>query len=235
MRRLRRNPVVTLASPLSLVFAIALCATYPATADRGGSAEGNRATDAERHPVLRAARSFPDGGAYNEKWAGSGTPEEILHNGQRVLAKGDGTYCCGFTFAVAMRVAGEKGLLKDKTLDEVKRFQKEWYGAVQEPDVRERQCAVAVERIGIGKTVAFGDARPGDFCQFWRGKSGHSVVFLGWAEQDGRRVGLRYRSSQGSTKGVGDVTEYFTDAKSPDDKPGRVLGDRTYFGRLDVE
>ena len=66
-------------------------------------------------------------------------------------------------------------------------------------------------------------------------KSGHSVVFLGWAEQDGKRVGLRYRSSQGSTKGVGDVTEYFTDAKDPDGKPGRVLRDRTYFGRLKLD
>ena len=32
--------------------------------------------------------------------------------------------------------------------------------------------------------------RPGDFLQFWRtNKSGHSVVFLEWVEEDGRRLG----------------------------------------------
>ena len=233
MTRLIRTPALTFAAPVALLFAISLCVASPATIHR--DAKGGSAAEPERHPVIRAARAFPDGGAYNEKWAGSGSPEEILHDGQRVLAKGDGTYCCGFTFAVAMRVAAEQGLLKDKSLEQVRRFQKEWYGAVEEPDVRERQAAVAVERLGVGQTVPFDDARPGDFCQFWRGKSGHSVVFLGWAEQDGKRVGLRYRSSQGSTSGVGDVTEYFTDFKAPDGKPGRVLRDRTYFGRLNVQ
>jgi hypothetical protein len=227
-RRTVCRSIHTSAAALVALFALSLAAAW------------TRAADEQRvpksHPVLRAAYAFPDGGLYNAKWAGSGTPEEITHNGTRILAKGEGgTYCCGFTFAVVMRVAAEHKLLADKSAEQVKRFQKDWYGAVDEPDVRERQAAVAVERIGVGKTVPFDDATPGDFCQFWRGKSGHSVVFLGWAEQDGKRVGLRYRSSQGSTKGVGDVTEYFTDAKDPDGKPGRVLRDRTYFGRLKLD
>jgi hypothetical protein len=194
------------------------------------------ANGADDHPVLRAARAFPDGGTYNVKWAGSGTPEEIRHDGQRILPKGEaGTYCCGFTFAVVMRAASAQKLLAGKSVEQAKQFQKEWYGAVAEPEIRERQCAVAMERLGVGKQVKFDDARPGDFCQLWREKSGHSVVFLGWAERDGRRVGLRYRSSQKPTNGIGDNTEYFTDATDPDGKPGKVLRDRTYFGRLNVE
>jgi hypothetical protein len=197
--------------------------------------EAKPASDAESHPVLRAARAFPDGGAYNKKWTGSGTPEEVRFKDARILAKGDGgTYCSGFTFAGARRAATAAGLLDGKSVEEVRRFQKQWYGAVPEPDARERQCAVAVETLGIGKAVPFDDARPGDFAQLWRtSKSGHSVVFLGWVEDDhGKRIGLRYRSSQGSTNGVADHTEYFSDA--PADEAGKVLRDRTYFCRLNV-
>lgn len=181
-------------------------------------------------PVLRAAYSFADGGGYNTKWAGSGTPVEIRFNDDRVLAKGtDGTYCCGYTFAVAMKAAADAGLLEGKSVDQIRRFQKEWYGAVTEPQIREKQCAVALGNLGIGKQVAPDDAQPGDFLQFWRTKSGHSVVFLKWAEKDGQRIGFTYRSSQGSTKGVGDNTEYFKDSGV---EQGQVDPQRMYFGRL---
>lgn len=181
--------------------------------------------------VLRAARSYADGGGYNLKWAGSGTPEEILFGGQRVLAKGvEGTYCCGFTFAVAMKAGAEMKLFEGKTLEQIKRFQKEWYGAVEEPEIREKQCALAVKHLGVGRPVSADEARPGDFMQLWRGKSGHSVIFLSWIEKDGKRIGFNYRSSQGSTKGVGDTSEYFSDSGI---EGGRVLRDRIYFGRFE--
>ena len=200
------------------VLAIALVAAAPTT----------RPTD-----VVAVSRSFADGGGYNVKWGGSGTPEEIRFKDARILAKGtDGTYCCGFTFAVVMKAAGDAGLLKDKTVEQIKRFQKEWYGAVTEPDVREKQCSVALGNLGIGKTVSADEAQAGDFLQFWRTKSGHSVVFLKWVEQDGKRVGFTYRSSQGSTDGVGDKTEYFKDSGI---EKGEVDPQRMYFGRLSVE
>ncbi len=188
--------------------------------------------DAKAVDVEAIARTFPDGGGYNRKWAGSGTPEEVRFGDARILARGtDGTYCCGFTFAVAMRAAGEAGLLSGKTVEQVKRFQKEWYGATGEPEATEQQCAVAMERLGIGRRVAVDDARPGDFLQFWRKKSGHSVVFLKWAERAGKRVGFTYRSSQGSTDGVGDNTEYFKDSGIDG---GEVDPKRVYFGRLNA-
>ena len=200
------------------VLAIALVAAAPST---------------QPVDVVAVSRAFADGGGYNLKWGGSGTPEEIRFKGARILAKGtDGTYCCGFTFAVVMKAAGDAGLLKDKTVEQIKRFQKEWYGAVTEPDVREKQCSVALGNLGIGKTVSADEAQAGDFLQFWRTKSGHSVVFLKWVEQDGKRVGFTYRSSQGSTDGVGDKTEYFKDSGI---EKGEVDPQRTYFGRLGVE
>ena len=180
--------------------------------------------------VEAISRSFADGGGYNVKWGGSGTPEEVRFKDTRILAKGtDGTYCCGFTFAVVMKAAGDAGLLKDKTVEQIKRFQKEWYGAVTEPDVREKQCSVALGNLGIGKQVTPDEAQPGDFLQFWRTKSGHSVIFLKWVDQDGKRVGFTYRSSQGSTDGVGDKTEYFKDSGL---EKGEVDPQRMYFGRL---
>ena len=180
--------------------------------------------------VLRAARSYADGGGYNLKWGGTGTPEEILFDGQRVLARGtDGTYCCGFTFTVAMKAGAQLELFKGKTLEQIKRFQKEWYGAVDEPELREKQCSLAVGNLGVGRSIPFDDAQPGDFCQLWRGKGGHSVIFLEWVEKEGERIGFKYRSSQGSTKGIGDNVEYFSDCGIEN---GKVDRKRVYFGRF---
>jgi hypothetical protein len=67
--------------------------------------------------------------------------------------------------------------------------------------------------------------------QLWRTtKSGHSVIFLSWIEKDGKRIGFNYRSSQGSTAGIGDAAEYFSDSGV---EGGKVLRDRIYFGRFE--
>src|SRR5262245_50765509 len=71
-------------------------------------------------------------------------------------------------------------------------------------------CALAVEKLGIGKQIEFKNARRGDFLQLWRTtKSGHSVVFLEWVKVGGSPIGVKYRSSQPATKGIGDNIEYF--------------------------
>jgi hypothetical protein len=179
--------------------------------------------------TLEVARAYKDGGGYDSSWKGTGVPEEVRFKNERILAKGKGTYCCGFTFAVAMDVARERGLLVGKLPEEIRAFQKQWYGATEES--REIQCAMAVEKLGIGKRIEPDDARPGDFLQFWRtNKSGHSVVFVEWVENDRRRVGFKYRSSQGSTKGIGDRIEYFADEGHNE---GLVDRERMYFCRLD--
>ncbi|MCZ7645969.1 MAG: hypothetical protein M5U26_11905 [Planctomycetota bacterium] len=178
--------------------------------------------------VLRVANSFPDGGGFN--WdSGTGTPEEIRFKGKRILSKArSGTYCCGFTFAVVMRAAQEAGLLQDKSVTQIRRFQQHWYAAT--PEARERQQIHAMEWLGIGREVPLMDSQPGDFIRLWHGGSGHSVILVRWVILDGRKVGIEYRGTQGSTGGIGNRTEYLSGA------PGHVDGDfvieRTYAGRL---
>ena len=224
----------TLAGAIALALAAPLVRPSSSTLAEAAPPASRPAADAGAADVLRAAADVPDGGGYNKTWAGTGTPAEVRFDGERVLAKGTGgTYCSGFTFSVAMAVAERRGLLAGKSVAAVKAFQKAWYGATEAS--RETQCALAVEALGVGKKVDAADAKPGDFAQLWRvpganGKpSGHSVVFVGWVVEDGQRVGLQYRSSQGSTDGVATTSERFADAKS---KPGRVDRARTYFCRL---
>jgi hypothetical protein len=176
--------------------------------------------------TIDIARSYSDGGGY--KWNGSGVPETITFRGELILSKGESTYCSGFTFAVAMKTAHQRGLLKNKTADQLRVFQKQWYGATK--DSEEIQCALAAEELGIGRQVDVEQAKPGDFLQLWRTNgSGHSVVFLGWINKDDRRIGLKYRSSQKSTNGIGDRQEYFPGIPGTD---GNVDPKRLYFCRL---
>jgi hypothetical protein len=176
--------------------------------------------------VLKTAREYKDGGGY--KWKGSGAPEEISFKGERILPKGESTHCSGFTFAVVMKVAEERGLLADKSPDQIRAFQKDWYGATKESG--ETQCAFAVERLGIGKQITPDKARAGDFLQLWRtNKSGHSVVFLEWIKDGRRPIGVKYRSTQTSTDGIGNRVEYFADVAGKD---GKVDIKRMYFCRL---
>lgn len=179
--------------------------------------------------VIKIANTYSDGGGYNWTAGNSGVPEELRFKGRTILKKGQGgTYCCGFTLAVAMRVASERGLLADKTFEQLRQFQKQWYGVDDQSGGT--LCVYAVEQLGIGSAVEHPDARPGDMVQFWRSnKSGHSVIFLSWVEQDGRRIGFRYRSSQKSTNGIGNKTEYFADVSG---RGGKVLRERTYICRL---
>ena len=176
--------------------------------------------------VVEIARSFPDGGGY--EWKGTGVPEDVRFGNVTILAKGKATYCSGFTFAVAMKAAEDRGLLRGKTEEQIRRFQREWYGST--PESAEKQCAFALEKLGIGGEVKAADARAGDFLQLWRtNKSGHSAVFLEWVIEDGKRVGVKYRSTQKSTGGIGDRVEYFDGVAG---RGGKVDRKRMWFGRL---
>jgi len=184
---------------------------------------------AEDRDALAGAAAFPDGAGYDSTWKGTGSPEDVVVQGTTILAKGKhGTYCSGFTFAVAMRVAERRKLLAKCTAAEARRFQREWFGATASS--REKQCVVAAQSLGIGVEKTLKEAQPGDFVQLWRANgTGHSVVSLRWISQGGEVIGLEYRSSQGSTGGIGNRTEYFTDAQGT---AGTILRDRTYVCRL---
>lgn len=188
--------------------------------------------DVERaRTVLAAARSFGTGGGYDRSWGGTGVPIEISHRGRRVLSKAKGgTYCCGFTFAAAMRALEGTRALERLDGDDARAFQKAWYGATEAS--AERQCAFAVEQFRLGREIDLDDAGAGDFIQIWRRSkkpSGHSVMLLGWVEAGGERLGLTYLSSQGSTDGIGVAFEAFAGAGI---EGGRVDPERTYAARL---
>lgn len=190
-------------------------------------ADGNETPkSAYADDVLRIAYSYDNGGGYI--WKGStGVSDSLTHDGQTVLKKQPvGTYCCGFTLQVAFKLAQHHGLFEGKSFQEAKKFQRQWYGATEASG--ETQCTLAMTNLGVGHAVELDDARPGDFGNFWRTKSGHSILFLNWiTDDDGNRVGIHYRSSQTKTDGIGDHTEYF---KGHND--GKVDPNRIYLCRF---
>lgn len=182
----------------------------------------------DQSDILKAAYAHRDGGGYcglNE----SGVSEAIIHKGITILPKSKtGSYCCGYTFAVAMQIATERGLLDEKDAYEVKRCQREWYGATSTSNWR--QSAMAMENLGIGREVPPQEAMPGDFAVIHRIRgAGHSVIFLNWIKHDGTIVGFRYRSSQPTTDGVGDSQEYFDTSGY---KGASVMSKHFHVGRL---
>lgn len=155
--------------------------------------------------VVKEANKFI-GGTY--VWKGSGCPIDIVHKGQTLLTKSAvGTHCSGFTFTVVFNTLNEHQLLDAFNLNQLKEFQSHWYGNSEVG--AETQCVYALNKFQLGKSVYQENAQPGDFVQFWRNnKTGHSVVFLAWEKDSkGKITGLRYRSSQKLTNGVGDRTE----------------------------
>lgn len=184
------------------------------------AASGRSGGSGGSQTVLDVARAIPDGGIY--RISGTGVPFDIVHKGTSILAKGSFVYCSGFTFAAVMRAAERRGLLAQKTVEQIRRFQREWYGG--EGDT-ERQQGPAMRNLDIGKPVSHDEAVPGDFVQYWRQTSGHSVVFLDWLLDAGnKKIGLKYRSA--GSKGVGDSQEKFSDSG------GAINRARVYFSRL---
>lgn len=200
--------------------------------------------------AVRIAQSLKEEGkGYVWTADGTGSPVELRFKGPRNGFKGiagvkanmwkfedatgewvwpkdeKGTYCTGFSLAVALQAAQERGLLTGKTMAEIGELQQEWNGSVSETrkskgelsdeqvaDIRERQLVYAMEKSGIGHEVekdtnpkspthGLPKAEAGDFVQIWRGGAGHSAVFLGWVYVEGKVVGMKYRTSnqRGST------------------------------------
>lgn len=168
--------------------------------------------------ILKVGESV-SGGGYNKAFAGTGTPFVISHGGQEILsAATDGTYCSGYTCGVAMKTMQERGMLNDMTPEQLKNFQKTWYGAKDfEKGKSETLSTKALEDYNLGKRIEHKEAKPGDIAQIWRNNgSGHSVIFKDWVTDDkGNRVGIKYRSSQPNTKGIGDRTEMFDNKIDP--------------------
>jgi hypothetical protein len=72
-----------------------------------------------------------------------------------------------------------------------------------------------VQYSGAGEEITPQHARPGDFMNInWTSGLGHSVVFLGWYKDDGRKKHVLYWSSQKGTNGLGDQMSALEKIKS---------------------
>ncbi|MBO6740486.1 MAG: hypothetical protein JJ916_11570 [Phycisphaerales bacterium] len=183
---------------------------------------------------------------FAEDPARSGCPEAIRHQGYELLESDDGVYCSGFTFLVVWQVLEEHDLLDNRSFTEMKSFRREWYGAVS--GSREKTLVTALLNLGSKEAgydeplaieiVELDEVRPGDFVQFWREESGHSAVVVNMIYRGGEQdpIGIRYLSAQGSTDGIGTLSEYFSDSHqylSGDElRVANIDRDRSYFLRV---
>lgn len=155
--------------------------------------------------IVKEANKF-SGGTY--QWSGSGCPVDLVWKDQKLLEKSPvGSHCSGFTFTILFNAMKEHQLFGDLSIEELKKFQNHWYGNTTE--AAETQCQYALCTYKLGKEITIDHAKPGDFVQFWRNnKTGHSVIFLAWIKDEkGKITGLKYRSSQKLTNGIGDRIE----------------------------
>lgn len=217
---------VRAASVVGCVVAMISCSSRD-TSDAKQANDGGSPPDVSGEDIVAIARSFPEGGGVNLK--GTGTPEDVTFRGALLEPKGvNGTHCSGFTFAVVMRAALDRNLLGNVDAVTIRSFQREWYGAVK--GFEEEQAPIAMAAMGIGRSVRARDAQPGDFLQLWRrDRSGHSAVFLDWIKREGKVIGVKYRSSQSTTGGIGDNIEYFSTSGMTG---ASVDPERFYVGRL---
>ncbi len=171
--------------------------------------------------------SYPTDGSHDYLWDGSydGVTRDIWYLDE-LVGQSDGQghcFCCGLTWELFMRSfeqidleTGGAGSLNGQDVAEMFEFRTDWYVR----DLWGSGPLEALENYGIGEEVtSLADLQPGDFVQFWRNSgSGHSVVFIDWeTDGQGNINGLLYWSCQGSTDGVGYVSEYFgSDSSSID-------------------
>jgi hypothetical protein len=178
--------------------------------------------------VLRSAYQIPEGGGYCDL-DDSGVAKEVIHRGVQILpaSRSKNYFGAGFTFTVALNVARSKHLLDQCAPSDLQRAQREWYGATDQSG--RRQLIIALEDLGLGCEVNPSEVRPGDFAIFSRRNTTHSVVFLGWVMYEDKKVGIRYRSAQKQTDGVGDAAEYFTTSGFPS---GTARSESLLFARM---
>ena len=95
--------------------------------------------------------------------------------------------------------------------------------------------AKTLEMSGLGRIITWGESskfeqvRKYDFCDISRtDNTGHSIIFISWirSKKDKRIIGLRYYSTQKSTKGQGYNEEYFQGSG------GKIIKTMFFAGRV---
>jgi hypothetical protein len=175
------------------------------------------------------------------KWKGtSGMPIDIYFKSQQPLftKPSDGsTYCTGYTFSVAFVTCLNRGLLNHFTDADIRKMQEVWN--LGDAKTYPKLCVDAISKPlasnlkPLGKEISIENVQPGDFCQIWRTSgSGHSVIVVDMIKKDGKIIGIKYYSSNGTVNpttkktGPGENTEYFSDSG------GKMIRKNTYYARL---
>lgn len=213
-----------LPAALLLLLVVAL----PAAAEDEAPAPLPRLGELNPH-VLAIIRTYPTDGTHRYHWpktgSWAGVTRTLTYEGE-VVCEGDPEgrcFCCGLTFEVFLRAwerwcaAGDRPfVIGGLDADGVRRLQREWFGGPEDRST----LHTALTKNGLGVRITnWNEARAGDFVQLWRHSgSGHSVVFRAWVraseEPDAPITGMRYWSTQGSTDGISDNTEFFGDEGS---------------------
>jgi hypothetical protein len=175
----------------------------------------------------------------------NGVTENIIYQGSPIAkANPNGSkssYCVGLTYEVFFKAMQDRnkeaGISPDNfnnmTIDNMKDFLLTWYAAQGSPKAEGDQLAGAIVKYGLGTQITrLGDAKAGDFIDFSRKKSGHTVVFMNWLKDDkGNMIGFKYWSTQESTNGIGYKVEYFSDNPEGALK-GTINRKKLYIGRV---
>lgn len=205
--------------------------------------------DTDLNPyVLKVLESY-EGGRYpyllNRDYARyNGVTRNLYYQGKVLLrANPDGSrssHCVGVTFEAFFRAVEARnrrlGLpaeyFNGLSWDELYDFALTWF--VAKGPKAQSNCAVAIERFGFGRRIYDPEeAKNGDFLDLTRTDgSGHTAVFFGWLRgAGGGIIGLRYWSSQPSTRGIGYNAEYFHDNPRYE-RRGTLRRSPIYIGRV---
>ncbi len=170
--------------------------------------------------VLHVVGTYPTDGTHAYYWPRRGSwlgfTRDVRYQGD-LLGKGDAKgrcHCSGLTLEVFLRAwerwsraVGSDGRILALDMEGLRGFQRSWFGTSGD----RATLHTALTKAGAGVRIRdWEKARSGDFVQLWRHSgSGHSCIFRGWVRENGKIVGLRYWSTQSSTKGIGNREERF--------------------------
>ena len=169
--------------------------------------------------AMELLETYPTDGTHDYLWDGSyvGTTRDIWYLDTLVAEANlqQSCYCVGITWELYMRAferidstMGGDGTINAMDVADLYDFRTDWYVR----DLWGAGAADALDLWGVGEEITdLQDLQPGDFVQFWRNSgSGHSVIFIDWeTDGEGDITGIYYWSCQGSTDGVGYLSEYF--------------------------
>ena len=174
----------------------------------------------------------------------NGVTENIYYDGNLLLkahpSGNKASHCVGITFEVFFKAMQEWNRRQGRNTDRIGNlsyaqmhdFMLQWY--VASGSKSQGNLTTALEQYGLGRRITdLNAAQPGDFIDLSReNNTGHTVIFLGWIWDGGQITGLHYWSSQSSTGGISEKTEYFNVCRKDGTKYGNVMIDKLYIGRV---